>query len=375
MRTLFRALRRTLIALLSLSLIFIVGLLVFISCAPQFGQQPRGTALDKIKSSVNYEDDEFINLEKTVQQTGDESFMKMMRLWMTAEGTEPIDSLPVNRSGDSSHIDSAAYVTWYGHSAILLEIEGKKVLLDPMLGSYASPLPVMGKRFKNKEKAFDLDSIKHIDIIIISHDHYDHLDYESILKLKDKTDLFIMPLGVSSHFKSWEVDSNKIKELDWYQSYTYKGLKITAAPARHFSGRGLWDRNATLWASWAVKGKYKNIYFSGDGGYGKHFKEIGEKLGPFDIAMMECGQYNENWAQIHCMPEQSVQASIDVKGLQMMPIHWGAFDLSVHTWQEPIERAIHAADSLHVDLITPTIGFRFQIGTNAPHHTWWEGIR
>ena len=266
------------------------------------------------------------------------------------------------------------YVTWYGHSAILLEIEGKRILIDPMLGPAASPVPFLTKRFEY-EDPIDLDDIVDIDAVLISHDHYDHLDYPTISKIKDKVGHFYTALAVGEHLKHWGISSDKITELDWWQTSKIGHIELVATPARHFSGRGVTDRNKTQWASWVILGRHNRVYFSGDSGYAPHFSEIGDKYGPFDFTMMECGQYNEMWEAIHMMPEQTIQAHIDLKGKIMMPIHWGAFNLSLHDWTDPIERAKAEADRLGVTLLSPYIGDRFVIekeGPEEPNANWWS---
>jgi L-ascorbate metabolism protein UlaG (beta-lactamase superfamily) len=366
-------LKRIAMVLLVIIVVFTIGVALFVNFAPQFGQSPKGKDLDRIKQSEHYQDNEFVNLIETRM---DLEFSKMPGLLMEfinpPKGKNPNEKLPTKwQEGDNDQVDSLAFVTWYGHSAILLEIDHKKILIDPMLGEYSSPVSSMTKRFAY-EKPISLDNMARIDAIIISHDHYDHLDHTSILKLKDKTDHFFTALGVGSHLKHWGVPEEIITELDWWQSEKYLGLNFTAAPARHFSGRGITDRNKTQWASWVIEGKHQKTYFSGDGGYGSHFKEIGERLGPFDFAMVECGQYNKMWSAIHMMPEQSVQAAIDVKAKLAMPIHWGAFDLAPHQWQDPIIRFSAEAQKLHMPYTTPTIGERFSINEKYPSSKWWE---
>ena len=267
--------------------------------------------------------------------------------------------------------DSITQVTWYGHSAILLEIDGKNLLIDPMLGPAASPVSFLSKRFPYKN-SINLENLPEIDAVIISHDHYDHLDYPSIKYLKNKTNHFFVPLGVGSHLKEWGIKPSKINELDWWQSISFEGLELVATPARHFSGRKFNDRNKTLWASWVILGRKDKVFFSGDGGYFKGFKEIGNKYGPFDFTMIECGQYNKNWAAIHMMPEESVQAHLDLRGKVLMPIHWGAFSLSLHSWKEPVERLLAKADAEDVIVTFPMIGQKLNIDAAITDATrWW----
>jgi L-ascorbate metabolism protein UlaG (beta-lactamase superfamily) len=176
------------------------------------------------------------------------------------------------------------------------------------------------------------------------------------VNLKDKTDRFFVPLGLGNHLKSWKVEENKIKEFNWWEEDSFDEIEFAFTPSRHMSGRGLADQSTTLWGSWVLKGKDKSIYFSGDGGYGRHFKEIGEKYGPFDIGLMECGQYNKLWADVHMIPEESVQAGMDVKAEKIIPIHWGSYRLANHAWTEPVERFAAKANELGVSILTPQIG-------------------
>lgn len=353
--------------------LFALGVTLFVSFAPQFGAKPTGKDLERIKQSEHFQNGEFTNLIETSMDMKLSSMPGLLYGFLfPPKGKNPSTPLPTKwDEGNQSEVDSLAYITWFGHSAVLLEIDGKTILIDPMLGPASSPVSFMTQRFGYQEP-IDLSDLTQIDAIIISHDHYDHLDHESIVKLKDKTNHFYTALGVGAHLRHWGVAPEKITELDWWQSAELDGLKFTATPSRHFSGRAINDRNKTQWASWTVNGKHQNIYFSGDGGYGPHFKEIGEKLGPFDFAMMENGQYNEQWAAIHMMPEESVQAGIDLKGKVLMPIHWGAFDLAPHVWQDPIIRFKSKAKELNQEIVTPVIGERFAVGVDAPKTVWWE---
>ena len=229
-----------------------------------------------------------------------------------------------------------------------------------------------GKRF-SKELPIAIEKLPKIDAIVISHDHYDHLDYESIKKLKHKVDRFFVPLGLANHLLKWEVEKEKITELDWWQEANFENLKFISTPSQHFSGRGLTDRDKTLWCSWVIQSEKEKIFFSGDSGYGSHFKEIGDKYGPFDFAMMECGQYNELWQEIHMFPEQTAQAGIDVKAKKLMPIHWGSFKLAQHAWTEPVERVVKKAEELNLKLIIPEIGKSTILEDSTFNYSkWWK---
>ncbi|WP_151893996.1 MBL fold metallo-hydrolase [Patiriisocius marinistellae] len=346
---------------------------IFITTSKEFGAKPKGADLKRIALSENYKMGKFLNPTET-NVDGNINYWKTLREYFTTGNKVPDWSIPVNKISAaeiSALPDTITKVTWFGHSTLLLEMDGKKIFIDPMLGDVPAPHPLLGSKRFNDTLPLAIEDIPQLDAVIISHDHYDHLDYGSIKKLKDKVGHFYVPLGVGSHLKSWGITEVKITEMDWWQTTNVGGIQLTAAPARHFSGRGLTDRMKTQWSSWVIKGKKDNIYFSGDSGYGNHFKKIGDTYGPFDLAIMECGQYDEQWPLIHMMPEQTVQATIDANAKLMLPIHWGAFKLSLHSWQDPIERVTTAAHGKDIKVTTPIIGEPVIIGSRAPNATWW----
>jgi L-ascorbate metabolism protein UlaG (beta-lactamase superfamily) len=218
----------------------------------------------------------------------------------------------------------------------------------------------------------DVDLLPHVDAVLISHDHYDHLDYKTILNLKDQVDRFYVPLSVGAHLEEWGIPSEHIIELNWWESVNHENLTFIFTPSRHFSGRAITDRFSTLWGSWIIQGAASRVFFGGDSGYYQGFKEIGEKYGPFDLTFLECGAYNENWADIHMAPEETVQAHMDLKGKFLMPIHWGKFNLSLHPWKEPIERAIKKGNDLGVRILTPPVGSINELSDNLKTPRWWE---
>ncbi len=356
--------------------LFIIGVIVFIKTAPQFGARAEGERMEQILSSPNYRDGKFQNLVPT-QMSGENTSMfgNMIKFIKGGENREPNAPLQTAKFDKNTFLNSNTQIsyTWFGHSTVLININGKIILTDPVFSKAASPVSFFGaKRFKYTNQ-FKVEQLPDLDAVLISHDHYDHLDYKTILKLKDKVKLFYVPLGVGAHLKHWGVDEGKIVELDWWDEIEFdQYLKFIATPSRHFSGRAGVDKDCTLWCSWVIKTDTSSIYFSGDSGYEKHFKQIGEKYGPFDLTMVECGQYNEGWPYIHMMPEQSVQAHIDLNGKVMMPIHWGKFNLSLHSWTEPIERASKEAQRLGVELISPLPGEIVEIKTNAEKEYWWR---
>ncbi|WP_448551722.1 MBL fold metallo-hydrolase [Thalassotalea montiporae] len=247
-----------------------------------------------------------------------------------------------------------------GHSSLLLKVNGQVILVDPVFSERASPVQWAGpKRFH--ESPIDLADIPYVDIVLISHNHYDHLDKGSIAQLKDKTEQFITTLKVGDQLVKWGVDASKIVELDWWQSITAKGIEFVAAPTQHFSGRSLFDRDQSLWASFVIRTPETNVFFSGDSGYFSGFKEIGEKYGPFDLTFVETGAYNEAWQGVHMIPEESLQTHLDLKGKVMMPIHNATFDLALHDWDEPLERITKLAEENNVELSTPVFGEFFAL--------------
>ncbi len=289
------------------------------------------------------------------------------------ENRQPKQPLPVMPFDLEAFLTPAdkAKIIWYGHSAILMRIADKTVLIDPMMGPDASP-PAPSRLARFTEDTLTLlDDFPPIDLLLMSHDHYDHLDFASIEKLKSKTKQFVVGLGVGRHLEAWDIPAAQISELDWWQQFSGESLEITYTPTRHFSGRGISDRMKSMWGGWSIKSSSEKIWFSGDGGYGDHFKEVGQKLGPFDFAFMECGQYNEKWPETHMFPEESVQAALDGGAKVIMPVHWAGFALSSHTWTEPVERFTAACEELKVKVLTPKIGELFSY-TDYRSEEWWQ---
>ena len=243
-----------------------------------------------------------------------------------------------------------------------------------MLGNAYGPVTFMpkSKRFGNSMPV-SVKDLPEIDAVLITHDHYDHLDYRTIKQLKGKVEHYFVPLGVASHLISWGVDEKIITELDWWEEVKYKDLTLVSTPAQHFSGRGLMDKFSTLWMSWVIKGKKHNIYFSGDSGYFDGFKQIGKKYGPFDLTMIECGQYSEIWPNLHLFPEYTVQAHLDLRGKVLLPLHWGTLLLSPsHDWDEPLERLFKKAEELDIQLTTPMIGQTILLDSEYSNSKWWR---
>ncbi|PHI18849.1 hypothetical protein CEQ90_15990 [Lewinellaceae bacterium SD302] len=339
---------------------------------PQFGGKPEGTYLKRLKASPQWKRGRFRNIDRTPIQEDFKSLIGDLIGYMRAKDTFPRLAVPTVRDESPTPPDPKAhYLTWYGHSALRLETNGQTILLDPMLEDWVAPIPFLGHRFQYAASPLNGD-FERINLVIFSHDHYDHLDMNSIERLDPVTDHYLVPLGVGIHLMAWGVSAEKITELDWWDCTTIKGVEYTLTPARHFGGRSPGMRNKSLWGSFAIRlADGKNIYFGGDSGYGSHFKEIGEKLGPFDLTMLDCGQYHDRWQGVHMQPEEAIQAHDDLNGDQLLPIHWGGFTLSNHPWSDPIRRILEADRKACV--LTPSIGERFQLGSKEfCQPRWWE---
>jgi L-ascorbate metabolism protein UlaG (beta-lactamase superfamily) len=263
-----------------------------------------------------------------------------------------------------------------GHSTILLQLQGVTVLFDPIFGKAASPFRFAGPQRFKAAQPIRLQDLPQVDVVCVSHDHYDHLDYYTVKRLKRTVRMFFVPLGVGAHLERWGVEPSRITELDWWEESAYNGLQFACTPSRHFSGRTLTDRFKTLWCSWAVTDGTTNIFFSGDTGYGPHFKKIGKKYGPFDLTLLECGQYDYRWPNIHMQPEQTAAAHADLHGKLLLPMHWGTFKLAFHAWSEPVERVLKAAYERGEQVTTPRIGETVVLsGAHYPTARWWEAYK
>ena len=268
---------------------------------------------------------------------------------------------------------SGLRVTWLGHSTTLLEIDGQRVLIDPTRGPRASPFRFWGpSRFY--PPPLSLADLPSVDVVLISHDHYDHLDMFTVSALAARDARFVVPLGIGAHLEAWGVAPSRITELDWWSSIAVGGLTLTATPARHFSGRGITGQDRTLWAGWSIRGPQHRVYYSGDTALDDTMVEIGNRLGRFDLTMIEIGEYDALWADVHLGPEQAVRAHQLVRGNVMLPVHWAGFDLALHGWTEPIERTVIAANAAGVRLATPQPGELLEPATMGPQRRWWPTL-
>jgi L-ascorbate metabolism protein UlaG (beta-lactamase superfamily) len=361
---------------LSLFILIFLSATYMVACT-SMGANPDSKRVTRFKTSpqYNFEEERFQNPNPRPLFSSDRSQWDIFKEFFFGDQVRrPPAKLPevIPTQEQLAQKSQAVRFIWFGHSTILLEMEGKRILFDPIFSKYASPIPGIVKRFQ--APVMQLEEIQDIDVVIISHDHYDHLDHKTINQLMQRDIHFIVPLGVAAHLQYWGVEEQRISELDWWEETNYQGLKFIATPSQHFSGRGLLNGNSTLWASWVVQGTEQKVYFSGDTGYSEHYKAIGDRLGPFDLAFLENGAYNEAWKYVHQLPEEGVQASIDLKSRAMIPIHWGMFDLSIHSWHEPIERVTRVAKEKGVTLIAPKLGQIVSTEEVYQQESWWQAL-
>ncbi|HEY0653194.1 MAG TPA: MBL fold metallo-hydrolase [Chryseosolibacter sp.] len=365
--------KKTLIILVSFLMVLAIATALFMQ-QKSFGKLPSGARLERIKKSKQYKNGAFENLTPTRLIAEGASYLGMITKYFgKGVDREPAKPLPSIKT-DLKHMPERPSLVWFGHSSFLITINGKRILSDPVFSDRPSPVQYAGSKSYPGTRVYNETDFPELDVIVISHDHYDHLDYNTIVTLNARTKLFCVPIGVGEHLIHWGVSPDKIKEFDWWEGERVAdGIELTCTPARHFSGRGF-RSNKTLWASFVLKTGGYTIFIGGDSGYDESFKKIGEVFGPFDLAMLECGQYDKQWPEIHMMPEETVQASIDLKAKVLLPVHWGKFTLALHPWRDPIQRAsIHAA-KLNVTLTTPVIGEPIYLDGSFPSTKWWEGI-
>ena len=369
-----------LLAILALVVVAVVVLIGSTGWLDALGAAPSGERLARIQRSPNYRDGAFQNPSATrLQQPG--STRKMLRQWLGGhEQRTPPAPLPIvrlTRADFEKAPVSGLRATWLGHSTVLVEIDGARILFDPVWARRASPSSMIGpKRFH--EPPLALDNLPPLDAIIASHDHYDHLDRGVVRALaKDAAQSrarFVVPLGVGAHLEKWGVSPDRITELDWAESTTVGPLTLVATPARHFSGRGLSDKNHTLWASWSVVGPVHRVFHSGDTGPFPGMSDIGAGYGPFDLTLMKIGAYGETWPDIHLTPEQAVDAHGQLRGRALLPIHWGTFNMAFHAWDEPAERVVAAAAG-GTRLLMPRPGESVEPERAGAMTPWWRTVR
>jgi len=323
--------------------------------------------------SPNFSKGKFRNLIETSMLTGIFPSIKVIydSVFSRSKEAYPNKSL-ITSVIDCDMIESSddVTVTWLGHSTALISLLDKIILTDPILNNKRiGPLHLGPKPFPYQTD-YTVDDLPEIDIVLISHNHYDHLDKETIKELKHAK--FYVPLGVKSYLVKWGIDDKNITELNWYEKTKSSDIDLTFAPTRHFSGRGLFDRNKTLWGSWIIQTNNKTILFGGDSGYFDEFKKIGKEYGPFDLVMLDSGQYNDAWSLVHMAPEETIQATIDLNAKAVMPIHISRYVLAMHSWYEPLDRITKQGEKSKVLVTTPKIGQTFKLNNKLPNERWWQ---
>ena len=340
----------------------------------QMGAAVSASDIKRYSQSAHWKEGKFQNLETTIMELKAHKIPGLIyKQFFTNGGRRPkgVWELPVFDKAQFLKGDAEISFVWFGHSALLLNVRGYIIFIDPMMGGNAAPIsPFPVPRFTGSLLS-TIDLLPSIDLVLISHDHYDHLDFHSIQKLKGKTKKFITALGVGRHLKKWGIDGDSIEEMDWWESHGVNNITITYTPGRHFSGRGLTDRAKSMWGGWVIQSGTEKIWFSGDSGYGSHFAEIGKRLGPFDFGFMECGQYNPMWHQIHMYPEESVLAALEAGVQRAMPVHWGSFALAMHPWKEPVDRFVEEAQKRRLDFVVPRQGEVIKLDS-VFREDWWN---
>lgn len=352
-------------------LVIVVAVYLFLQ-QPQFGSKASGTELKRIEGSPNYKKGQFQNISHTPQLTGDAGIFKVMQEFFFNKDKRNLPShvLPSHKANLFQIDPKEDLLVWFGHSSYFMQLDGKKFLVDPVFSGHASPIWFTTRSFKGSD-IYTADDIPGIDFLLLTHDHYDHLDYKTIVQLRSKVNKVITGLGVGAHLQSWGYDAKNIFENDWNEEIKLEGFTINTTPARHFSGRSF-KRNTSLWLSFVLTTSRKKIFIGGDSGYDTHFKKIGEQFGPFDLAILESGQYNQYWRFIHMMPEETVQAALDLNARKLLALHWGKFSLSLHAWDEPITRVVEEAKRKGMSVLHPMIGETVYLAKENSFSEWWK---
>ena len=370
---LIHKLKKAMLILTGIVLILFISGCIFMNQA-KFGKHPSGKRLELVKQSPNWRDGAFQNLSPTPALTEGVSFFKVFTQFFFGKkiDVKPTKPLPSEKV-DLLHLDPTQDVlVWFGHSSYFLQLDGITFLVDPVLSGAASPVSFTTNAFAGTDR-YKVEDLPKIDFLLITHDHWDHLDYETVLQLKSKVDQIVCSLGTGEHLEYWGFDTAKISEKDWNETVKFpKNVTIHTAPARHFSGRGF-KRNQALWTSYILEVNDKRIFIGGDSGYDTHFKQIGEKFKSFDLAILENGQYNKNWKYIHMMPDEVLKAAKELNTKILFPVHSSKFALATHPWYEPLEKITSLPKDSSFIIITPKIGsIASPINSNQVFDSWWR---
>lgn len=375
MKKSLRILKRIMITIFII-LILLATITFFYLQQPQFGENPSGKRLAEIEKSVHFKNDRFQNIvERPTLSEGYTMLGEMYNVvFKKYPRREPVDSLPSVKTNLKNIPANSDALVWFGHSSVFMQLEGKKILIDPVFSGKASPLPWGVRAYKGSD-IYSVADMPEIDYLFISHDHYDHLDYETIIGLKDKVKHVVCGLGVGAHFERWGYKPEQIIEKDWNEKIELgDNFTIFTETSHHESGRGFL-RGKTLWMSYLIQTPNLKIYISGDGGYDDRFKKIGEKFGPIDWAILECGQYDKAWQSVHNLPEEVAQATLDLGAKNMIPVHNSKFTLGKHAWDEPLRKITQLSINKPYRLVTPMIGEEVDLKNNQQQFKrWWENV-
>ena len=366
--------------MITLSLIVLFLLIVFVIWSTQqpiLGRKPSGSRLQRIQNSPNYRQGQFRNLfEKSGVAESSYLLIEICKTFFRhIPNRDPIDPIPSIKTDLKTLNPQHDVIIWFGHSSVFMQLYGKKFLLDPVMSGKATPLAWGTRAYKGTD-IYTVEELPEIDYLLISHDHYDHLDYQTALKLKDKVKYVVTGLGVGEHFEYWGYPKEKLIEKDWGEKIELgDGITIITETTHHDSRRAF-DGGKNLWVSFVIQSPNKRIFYTGDGGYNQHFVEIGKKYGPFDWALMENGQYDMAWHAVHCHPEEVAQATVELNARNMIPVHHSKFSLAKHAWYEPITRIVEYSKSRPYRLATPMIGELVELDNNHQvFQQWWKGVR
>jgi L-ascorbate metabolism protein UlaG (beta-lactamase superfamily) len=337
------------------------------------GAAPAGERALRVRRSPQFAGTAFRNPVPAEEVPPGTGWKVLRELLFGGQVRRPAVPVPVVTPRAGSTSATGLHVTWLGHATALVEIEGRRVLFDPVWSDRCSPVPLVGPR-RLHPVPLPMERLPHLDAVVISHDHYDHLDMATIRELtRTRAVPFLVPLGVGAHLEKWGVPASRIIELDWQEDTTVAGLRFTATAARHFSGRTL-ARNTTLWSSWVVAGRRRRVFYTGDSGYFDGYAAIGAAHGPFDLTLIQIGAYSPAWPDIHMSPEDAVTAHLDLRGGVFLPVHWGTFTLSYHAWREPVDRLWREAKARGVRLAVPRPGERIDVDDPPPVDGWWQTL-
>ncbi len=363
--------------LILLIIVLLLALSVFLYLkSPIFGKTPSGERLELLKRSRNFNDGKFRNFSVTPELAEGYNMAGLMYAHFFKKATRryPSGTIPSAKTDLLNLPPGSNVLVWFGHSSYFIQIDRKRILVDPVLSGNASPIRGTNRSFKGTD-IYSLSDLPDIDFLFITHDHYDHVDYPTLVGLRSRITKVICGLGVGAHFESWGYEADCIEEKDWYEKTDLgDGIIVYTEPARHFSGRGF-SRNNTLWLSYVLQTPSKRLYLGGDSGYDSHFGDIGKKYGPIDLAILDNGQYNAAWPYIHMHPEEVLKAAKDLKANRIFPVHSSKFVMANHPWDEPLRKITELNKEYNIPLVTPIIGEPVNLDdVNQPFTEWWTGI-